>query len=167
MSGLPLPAGLVWEAKLANKFNLKTAVALVGMTAMMTGIGAVAPMPAAAQPHEYDGYCYVKKEDLAGKDAALGAIGGGIAGALLGGKDKGKSAVVGAAVGGAAGFVVGKNSHQKMRCSKGRYYVYDHGYYDPAPADRGFKVVFFEERPDNNFDLYVIRKGRAVPYRGR
>ncbi len=167
MAGPPLPAGFVREAKLANKFNLKTVAALLGATAMMTGISAVAPMPAAAQTQNYDGYCYVKKEDLAGKDAALGAIGGGIAGALLGGKDKGKSAVVGAAVGGAAGFVIGKGSHQKMRCSKGRYYVYDHGYYDPPPADRGFKVVFFEERPDNNFDLYVMKKGRAVHYRGR
>lgn len=143
--------------------------ALLGATAMLTGVSAVAPMPAAAQPHDYDGYCYVKKEDLAGKDAALGAIGGGIAGALLGKKgDKGKDAVVGAAVGGAAGFVIGKGSHQKVRCSKGRYYVYDHGYYEPAEADRGYKVVFFEERPENNFDLYVLnRKGRVVPYRGR
>ena len=152
---------------MTNRFNLKTAMAVTGATLMLSGVAAVAPMPAAAQPHDYDGYCYVKKDDLAGKDAALGAIGGGIAGALLGGKNKGKDAVVGAAVGGAAGYVVGKNSHEKVRCSKGRYYVYDHGYYEPAPADRGFRIVFFEDRPDN-FDYYTLsRSGRPVRYHGR
>jgi hypothetical protein len=134
---------------------------------MLAGFGVVAPMPAAAQNYNYDGYCYVKKEDLAGKDAALGAIGGGIAGALLGKKgDKGKDALVGAAVGGTAGFVVGKNSTQKARCSKGRYYVYDHGYYDPAPAPEGFRLVFFEVRPAG-FDEYVLHKGRYVRYHDR
>ena len=151
-----------------NIFNLKTATAMLGATAMLAGFGVAAPMPASAQGHDYDGYCYVKKSDLAGQDAALGAIGGALAGGLLGHKgDKGKDAVVGAAVGGAAGFVVGKNSHQKIRCSKGRYYVYDHGYYTPPPADRGFKEVFFEERPAN-VDLYVMtRSGRIKPYHGR
>ena len=169
MGGPPLPAGFVREAKLPNKFNFKTATALLGATVMMTGVIFVAPMPAAAQTQSYDGYCYVKKDDLAGKDAALGAIGGGIAGALLGKKgDKTKDAVVGAAVGGAAGFVIGKGSHQKVRCSKGRYYVYAHGYYDPPEAARGYKLVSFEERPDDNFDLYVLNKsGRPVRYHGR
>ncbi len=153
---------------MTNKFNLKTMTAALGVTAIVAAFGAAAPMPAAAQGHDYDGYCYVKKEDTAGKDAAIGAIGGAIGGALLGKKgDKTKDAVIGGAVGGAAGYVIGKNSHEKVRCSKGRYFVYAHGYYDPPAADRGFKVVFFEERP-GNFDYYTLSKsGRAVRYHGR
>jgi len=153
---------------LTKKFNLKTLTAALGVTAIMTAFGAAAPMSAAAQDrHDYDGYCYVKKEDTAGKDAALGALGGAIGGALLGKKgDKTKDAVIGGAVGGAAGYVIGKNSHEKVRCSKGRYFIYEHGYYDPPEAGRGYKVVFFEERPDN-FDYYVLSKsGRAVRYHG-
>lgn len=147
--------------------NLKTASAALGVSAMLAGFGAVAAMPAAAQDYNYDGYCYVKKQDLAGKDAALGAIGGSIAGALLGKKgDKGKDALVGAAVGGAAGYVVGKNSTEKPRCSKGRYYVYDHGYYTPPPAPEGFRLVSFETRPEG-FDEYVLHKGRYIRYHGR
>jgi len=152
---------------LTQKFNLKTATAALGVSAMLAGFGVVAPMPAAAQNYNYDGYCYVKKQDLAGKDAALGAIGGGIAGALLGKKgDKGKDALVGAAVGGAAGYVVGRNSTEKPRCSKGRYYVYDHGYYAPPAAPQGFRLVSFEVRPEG-FDEYVLHKGRYIRYHGR
>ena len=147
-------------------FNLKTATVALGVSALLAGFGVAAPMPAAAQSYNYDGYCYVKKENLAGQDAALGAIGGGIAGALLGGKHKGTDAVVGAAVGGTAGYVIGKNSNQKVRCSKGRYYVYTHGYYAPPEAPRGYKEVYFEDRPEN-VDLYAIdKKGRISPYRG-
>ncbi len=148
-----------------NRF--KAAGAALGLAAMLASVGAMAPMPAAAQGYNYDGYCYVKKEDLAGRDAALGAIGGGIAGALLGGKHKGSDAVVGAAVGGTAGYVIGKNSNQKVRCSKGVYYVYTHGYYAAPQAPRGFKEVYFEQRPAG-FDLYYMdRKGRIRPYHGR
>jgi hypothetical protein len=152
---------------MTNKFNPKSATVALGMMAMLAGVGVVTPMSASAQPHDYDGYCYVKKDDLAGHDAALGAIGGALAGGLLGKKGhKGQDALVGAAAGGTAGFVIGKGSKQKVRCSKGRYYVYEHGYYDPAPADRGFNVVFFDERPDN-VDLYVVSKsGRVKPYHG-
>ncbi|MGZ3297769.1 MAG: YMGG-like glycine zipper-containing protein, partial [Asticcacaulis sp.] len=144
------------------KFNLRTATAGLGIVAMVAMCGAVLPAQAAApdpvaQSYDYDGYCYAKKSDLAGQDAALGAISGAIAGNLLSKKgDKTKGAVIGAGVGGAAGYVVGKNS-KKVRCSKGRYYVYTNGYYAPPPAPRGYKEVFFEERPDN-VDLYVIKK---------
>ena len=149
-----------------KRFNLKAAGATLGLAIMLTGAGAVAPVPTMAQGYNYDGYCYVKKEDLAGRDAALGAIGGGIAGALLGGRHKGQDAVVGAAVGGTAGYVVGRNSNQKVRCSKGHYYVYTHGYYPAPQAPRGFKEVYFEERPAD-FDLYYIdHRGRVRPYRG-
>ena len=150
-----------------KKFNHKAATAALGVTAMLASFAVAAPMPAAAQGGHYDGYCYVKKEDLAGKDAAIGAIGGGIAGVLLGGKhDKGKDALIGAAVGGTAGYVVGKNSHQKLRCADHRYYVYDHGYYAPPPAQHGYKEVYFEERPEG-FDNYVVdRHGRAQRYHG-
>ena len=156
---------------LTKTFNLKAATAALGVVAMLAGAGAGMPASAAtpdpvAQSYNYDGYCYAKKSDLAGQDAMIGAIGGAIAGDLLGKKgDKTKSAVIGGAVGGAAGYVVGKNS-KKVRCSKGRYYVYTRGYYAPPPAPRGYKEVFFEERPDN-VDLYVItKKGKIVPYKG-
>ena len=148
-------------------FSLKATTAALGVAAMLAGFG-LAPMPAAAQDgHNYDGYCYVKKSDLAGKDAALGAIGGAIAGDLLSKKgDKTKGAVIGAAVGGAGGYVIGKGSKQKVHCSKGRYYVYTHGYYEAPPAPRGYKEVYFEERPDG-IDPYVIdKKGNAQHYRG-
>ncbi len=152
-------------------FNLKMAAAALGMTAMLAGATATMPTQAVAQDaahgYDYDGFCYVKKSDLAGKDAALGAIGGAIAGNLLSKKgDKTKGALEGAAVGGAAGFVIGKNSKDKVRCSKGRYYVYTHGYYAPPEAPRGYKEVYFEDRPEN-VDLYAIdKKGRISPYRG-
>lgn len=153
------------------KMNIKTAAAGLGVLAMLASFGTVVPASAAtpdpvAESHDYDGYCYAKKSDLAGQDAALGAIGGAIAGNLLSKKgDKTKGTAIGAGVGGAAGYVVGKNS-KKVRCSKGRYYVYTSGYYTPPPAPRGYKEVFFEERPDN-VDLYVItKKGKIVRYKG-
>ena len=125
--------------------------------------GAVAPVTASAQ--SYDGYCYVKKSDLAGKDAAIGAVAGGIAGNLFGKKgDKTKSTVVGAAVGGAAGYVVGKNSKEKIRCRGASYYVYTKGQYEPAPrADH--KIVYFEDRPAG-MNYYYISKGKVLRYRG-
>ena len=154
-------------------FNLKTAAAAIGASAMLMGLGVAAPVSAAPDPvaesYDYDGYCYVMKADLAGQDAALGAIGGAIAGNLLSKKgDKTKGTLEGAAVGGAAGFVIGKGSKQKVRCSKGRYYVYTHGYYAPPEAPRGFKIVFFEDRPEGK-DLYVITKngkGKVEHYKG-
>ena len=126
--------------------------------------GAVAPMTALAQ--SYDGYCYVKKEDLAGKNAAIGAAAGALAGSLLGKKgDKTKSAVIGGAVGGAAGYVVGKNSHEKIRCRGADYYVYTKGQYEPAPrADH--KIVYFEDRP-SGMNYYYISKGKTYRYKGR
>ncbi len=153
------------------KINLKTATAILGATAMLAGTGLTMPTQAVAQDaargYDYDGFCYVKKSDLAGKDAALGAIGGAIAGNLFSKKgDKTKGTIEGAAVGGAAGFVIGKNSKDKVRCSKGRYYVYTHGYYAPPEAPRGYKEVYFEERPDN-VDLYAIdKKGKISAYHG-
>ena len=126
--------------------------------------GAAAPLTASAQ--SYDGYCYVKKAVLAGKDAAIGAVAGGIAGNLFGKKgDKTKSTVIGAAVGGAAGYVVGKNSHEKIRCRGANYYVYTKGYYEPNPrADH--KVVYFEDRPAG-MNYYYISKGKVLRYKHR
>ena len=146
--------------------KLKMPILGLGAAALaLTGSLTLAGL-ASAQDSRYDGYCYVKKTDLAGQSAAVGAAAGALAGVLLGKKgDKTKDAVVGAAVGGTAGYVVGKNSKATVRCSKGRYYVYTSGFYDPSPADRGYKVVFFEERP-SNFDLYVVSKGRVRPFHG-
>ncbi len=145
--------------------SFKKAALILGALTMATP-AAIVPMTAQAQTADYDGYCYVKKEDIAGKDAAIGAAAGAIAGGLLGKKgDKTKTAVVAATVGGVAGYVVGKNSKGKIRCSKGKYYVYSKGYYDPAPAGEGFKVVFFEERPAN-VDLYTRSGGKDYRYKG-
>jgi outer membrane lipoprotein SlyB len=127
-------------------------------------LGAMTPLAASAQGARYDGYCYVKKSDLAGKDAAIGAAAGAIAGGLLGKKgDKTKSAVIGGAVGGAAGYVVGKNSHEKIRCRGADYFVFKNGYYEPAPrADH--KVVYFESRPAG-MNYWYISKGKTYRYR--
>ena len=129
-------------------------------------LGAMAPMAAQAASSRYDGYCYVKKSDLAGKDAAIGAAAGALAGGLLGKKgDKTKSAVIGGAVGGAAGYVVGKNSHEKIRCRGAEFFVYKNGYYEPAPrADH--TVVFFESRPAG-MNYYYVSKGKTYRYSGR
>ena len=62
--------------------SLKVFALAAGAVSLIAG--AVAPMTASAQ--SYDGYCYVKKSDLAGKDAAIGAVAGGLAGSLLGKK---------------------------------------------------------------------------------
>ncbi|MDI7774145.1 glycine zipper domain-containing protein [Asticcacaulis sp. EMRT-3] len=140
---------------------------VLGAGAAALTLGALAPVAAMAAPSRYDGYCYAKKTDLAGQNAAIGAAAGALAGGLLGKKgDKTKSAIIGGAVGGAAGYVVGKNSHEKVRCSKGVYYVYKNGYYEPGNAPRGYRVVFFEDRPAN-VDAYYISKGKTYRYKGR
>lgn len=142
--------------------RLKVPALVLGAAALT--LGGLAPLAASAQ--SYDGYCYVKKSDLAGKDAAIGAVAGGIAGNLLGKKgDKTKSTAVGAAVGGAAGYVIGKNSKEKVRCRGAEYYVYTKGYYEPAPrADH--KVVYFEDRPAG-MNYYYISKGKVLRYKHR
>jgi len=144
--------------------SLRTLILSAG--AVSLSLGALAPMTAMAAGGRYDGYCYVKKEDLAGKDAAIGAAAGAIAGGLLGKKgDKTKSAVIGGAVGGAAGYVVGKNSKEKIRCREGKYYVFKNGYYDPASRP-DHKTVFFEQRPAG-MEYYYIYKGKTYVYKGR
>lgn len=142
--------------------SLKVFALAAGAVSLIAG--AAAPLTASAQ--SYDGYCYVKKSDLAGKDAAIGAAAGGVAGALFGKKgDKTKTAVIGAAVGGAAGYVIGKNSKEKVRCRGANYYVYTRGYYEPNPrADH--KVVYFEDRP-TGMNYYYISKGKVLRYKHR
>jgi hypothetical protein len=151
-------------ANLRMEFLMSLKVFALAAGAVSLIAGAAAPLAASAQ--SYDGYCYVKKSDLAGKDAAIGAVAGGIAGNLLGKKgDKTKSTVIGAAVGGAAGYVVGKNSHEKIRCRGANYYVYTRGYYEPNPrADH--KVVYFEDRPAG-MNYYYISKGKPLRYKHR
>lgn len=140
---------------------IKSGILAAGALAL--SLGAMAPMTASAQSGQYDGYCYVKKEDLAGKDAAIGAAAGAIAGGLLGKKgDKTKSAVIGGAVGGVAGYVVGKNSKQKVRCRQANYYVFKHGYYAPAERD-GHRIVYFESRPAG-MNYWYIYKGKTYRY---
>ena len=142
--------------------SLKVFALAAGAASLIAG--AATPLTASAQ--SYDGYCYVKKEDLAGKNAAIGAVAGGLAGGLLGKKgDKTKTAVIGAAVGGAAGYVVGKNSKEKIRCRGAEYFVFSKGRYEPAPrADH--KVVYFESRPAG-MNYYYISKGKTYRYKGR
>ncbi len=139
----------------------------VAMSAVAFVFGATASAFAGDGQAHYDGYCYAKKDDSAGKDALKGAAIGAAAGAIFGHKKKKvKTAVIGAAVGAAAGYVVGKNSHEKINCADGRYYVYSGDYYDPAPADQGYRVVFFEDRP-GDVDLYVKTSGgQDAPYNG-
>ncbi len=155
--------------------NLSLSAMAFGAAALTFGSGVGMAVSASAEPvpysqtqsPSYDGYCYAKKTDLAKNDAMVGAAAGALAGTLLGKKgDKVKSAAIGAAVGGAAGYVVAKNSKAKIRCSKGKYFVFTKGYYEPNDPGRGYKTVFFEERPAT-VDLYVRSKGKDVPYRGR
>ncbi len=153
--------------------SLSFSAMALGAAALTLGSGVAVsasadPVPySQTQSTNYDGYCYAKKSDLTKDDAVLGAAAGAIAGTLLGKKgDKVKSAAIGAAVGGAAGYVVSKNSKTKIRCSKGKYFVYTKGYYEPNDPGRGYKTVFFEERP-TNVDLYIRAKGKDVPYRGQ
>jgi hypothetical protein len=149
------------EFRMARFSPLKAFALVAGAVSLLAG--AAAPLAASAQ--SYDGYCYVKKSDLAGKDAAIGAAAGAIAGGLFGKKgDKTKSAVIGGAVGGAAGYVVGKNSKEKIRCRGASYYVYTKGQYEPAPrADH--KIVYFEDRPAG-MNYYYVSKGKVLRYRG-
>lgn len=146
------------------------ALALAAAAMTFGGMSLAVSASAEPQPYvadgRYDGYCYVKKSDLAGKDAAIGAAAGALAGNLLGKKgDKTKSTVVGAAVGGAAGYVVGKNSKEKIRCRQASYYVFTKGYYEPAARD-DHRVVFFEDRPAG-MNYYYISKGKVLRYKGR
>ena len=139
----------------------------LALGAVSLTLSAIAPIAVSAQT-QYDGYCYAKKEDITGKNALIGAGVGAVAGSLLGKKGKkGESAAIGAAAGAGVGYIVAKNSKEKVRCSKGRYYVYSKGYYEPREAAEGFRLVFFEERPAN-VDLYTRgRDGRDYPYKGR
>lgn len=140
----------------------------VAMTAAAFVFGAVAPAMAYDNGQaDYDGYCYAKKDDKAGKDALTGAAIGAGLGAIFGKKKKKvKTAVIAGAVGAGVGYVVGKNSHEKIDCEGGRYYVYTKGYYDPPPADQGYRIVFFQDRPEN-VDLYVrSSSGQDLPYNG-
>lgn len=126
----------------------------------MAGIG-----QAWAADTAYDGYCYAKKSNKERDDALKGAAIGAGLGAIFGKKKKKvKTAVIGAAVGAVAGYVVAKNSNEKIDCSDSKYYVYDDGYYDPAPAGEGYKVVLFEERPADVTLLVRTSGGQDLPY---
>lgn len=144
--------------------HLKLTALALGAAALTASGTLLMAAPASADTADYDGYCYVKKTKDDQKDALIGAAVGGAAGAIFGKKGKkAKSAAIGAAVGGVAGYVIGKNSKEKVVCDGDRYYVYSKAYYDPNPAERGYRLVFFEDRPEG-VDLYVRYKGKDVPY---
>ena len=116
---------------------------------------------------DYDGYCYAKKSNKERDDALKGAAVGAGLGAIFGKKKKKvQTAVIAGAVGAVAGYVVAKNSKEKISCSDNRYYVYQNGYYDPAAADDGYKLVFFETRP-SDVSLYTRSGGQDTPYNGQ
>ena len=153
--------------------TLRMPALALAAAAMTFGTGVSLAVSASAEPQpyvansSYDGYCYVKKADLAGKDAAIGAAAGALAGGLFGKKgDKTKSAVIGGAVGGVAGYVVGKNSSEKIRCRQANYYVYTRGYYEPS-ARPDHRVVYFEDRPAGMNYYYISSKGKILRYKGR
>lgn len=152
--------------------TLRMPALALAAAAMTFGTGVSLAVSASAEPQpyvangRYDGYCYVKKSDLAGKDAAIGAAAGALAGGLLGKKgDKTKTAVIGGAVGGVAGYVVGKNSNQKIRCRNASYYVYNKGFYEPS-ARPDHRVVYFEDRPAGMNYYYITSKGKVLRYKG-
>lgn len=141
-------------------------VALAAAAALTLGTA----LPAAAYSGgqaDYDGYCYAKKTNKERDDALKGAAIGAGLGAIFGKKhNKVKTAVIAGAAGAVAGYVVAKNSHEKIDCADSRYYVYTSGYYDPAPADDGYKIVFFQDRP-GDVDLFVRgSNGQDIPYNG-
>jgi len=141
-------------------------VAVAAALSLVASGFTVATAQAQTGQANYDGYCYAKQDNSARDDALRGAAIGAAAGAIFGKKKKKvKTAVVGAAVGAGVGYVVSKTSKEKIHCEDNRYYVYSKGYYDPAPADKGYRVVFFEDRPAD-VDLYVRSHGQDYPYRG-
>lgn len=135
-------------------------------SALVVGVAAPAQAYTGGQA-DYDGYCYARKSNKERDDALKGAAVGAAVGAIFGKKKKKvQTAVVGAAVGAAAGYVVARNSHEKIDCADGRYYVYTGAYYDPPPADDGYKIVFFQDRPAD-VSLYVkTANGSDQPYAG-
>ena len=148
--------------------HLKHTLLALGAAALATtgtlGFAAPALADDNVNVQDYDGYCYVKKTKTDQKDAMIGAAAGAAAGALFGKKGKKvKTAAIGAAIGGVAGYVVGKNSKEKLTCDGNRYYVYSKAYYDPRPADSGYRLVFFVDRPEG-VTLYVRSGGKDYPY---
>ncbi len=139
---------------------------VLGVTAAALVFGAVTPV--LADTPNYDGYCYAKQSHKERDDALKGAAIGAGLGAIFGKKKhKVKTAVIAGAVGAVAGYVVAKNSHEKIDCNDNRYYVYASGYYDPAPANDGDKIVYFEDRP-SGVDLYTrSSSGQDLPYNGQ
>jgi len=94
---------------------------------------------------QYDGYCYAKKHEAQRNGTIIGTVVGGLVGSQISKNERGLGAVAGAVIGGVAGNKIGKNS--TVKCYKGEYYSYQGAYYDPAPAPKGYTVVFYKERP--------------------
>lgn len=153
-----------------TKFK-KTVASVTSLAVAMTmsvSLGA----PASAQtltPENgvhYDGYCYVKKSDRAVEDALVGAAAGAAIGTVVSKKNKKvKGAVIGAAIGGAAGAAVGSNAAKKITCYQDKYFVYTRSFYEPSFRTK-FKVVYFENRPENMNLYYKGAHGEEIPYRG-
>jgi hypothetical protein len=93
----------------------------------------------------YDGYCYSKTQEAKRNGTIIGVVTGGLIGSQISKNERGLGAAAGAVIGGVVGNKIGKNS--TVKCYKGEYYSYQGAYYDPAPAPKGYTVVFYKERP--------------------
>ena len=106
------------------------------------------PLPLFAQGTDlrgYDGYCYAKKHEAQKNGTIIGSVVGGLVGSQISKNERGLGLLAGAVIGGVAGNKIGKA--QTAKCWKGEYYSYQGAYYDPAPAPKGYTVVFYKERP--------------------
>src|SRR5690606_5457400 len=110
---------------------------------------------------QYDGYCYVEKQQSGRKGTVVGAIVGGLAGSQISKNERGLGTVAGAVIGGAIGNQVGRSN---VKCHEGVYYSYEQGYYDAPSAPQGYEPVYFEQRPSRDYYRDIRTNGPFPPY---
>lgn len=116
----------------------------------------------AGAANAYDGYCYQKKSAPRTKGTVIGGIAGAAVGNVVAGKgNKTEGTVLGAIAGAAIGNAIGNEQKKKDKaidaanCYKARYYVYNRGYYEPLPPPEGYRVAYFDTRP--NYKTVFVR----------
>jgi uncharacterized protein YcfJ len=124
----------------------------------------------AASAQAYDGYCYQKNSAPRTKGTVIGGLAGAAVGNIVAGNgNKTEGTVLGAVVGAAIGNAIGNEQKKKDKitasanCYNGRYYVYNDGYYEPPVAPDGYRVAYFDTRPNYKV-VYVRENGREEQY---
>lgn len=135
-------------------------------TGFAVGLGlAMIASSVAAQSYDvrqYDGYCYIRKQDAKREGAVTGAIIGGLIGSQASKHERGLGTIAGAIIGGVVGGNIGRSS---VRCYNDEYYAYQGHYYEPSAAPSGYIVMYYRSRPgrDHYSHVYYDRQHHEAP----